>query len=118
MEELTLVETAVRAADLKRAEDIAVYNVENISLLADYYMICHGNNSRQIQAIANEIIEKLEEKGASLKNVEGMEQASWILIDFGDLVVHVFAEEERNFYNLEKLWLDATSVDIRPWVED
>lgn len=117
-ESLELLEAAVRAADLKRAEDIIALDVENVSLLADYFMICHGTNVRQVEAIANEVIEKVEEKGGVLKRVEGMDSARWILIDFGDLVIHVFMEDERSFYNLEKLWSDAPAVELTEWVTD
>lgn len=113
-----LLETAVRAADLKRAEDIVALDVAQVSLLADYFMICHGNNPRQIEAIANEIVEKLEEKGATLRRIEGKDSARWILIDFGDIIIHVFNEEERAFYDLEKLWGDAPMVDLSHWVDD
>lgn len=119
MEQLTeQLQSAVKAADLKRAEDIVVLDLENISLLADYFMICHGTNTRQVEAIANEIIEKVEEAGGVLNRIEGMDTARWILIDFGDLVVHVFMEEEREFYQLEKLWADAPMIDITSWVTD
>lgn len=114
---LVLLEAAVRAADLKRAEDIVVLDVENVSLLADYFMICHGNNARQIEAIANEVVEKVEEKGGTLKRIEGMDSARWVLIDFGDIIIHVFNEEERAFYDLEKLWGDAPMVDLSDWVD-
>lgn len=115
---LELLEVAVKAADLKRAENIMAVDVQNISLLADYYMICEGSNVRQIEAIANEVIEKIEEAGGQLKQVEGMEKAEWILLDFGDLIVHVLNEDTRSFYQLEKLWIDATPVDVRPWVSE
>lgn len=115
---MSLLEVAVRAADLKRAEDIIALDVSEVSLLADYFMICHGTNSRQVEAIANEVIEKVEEAGGEVKRVEGMDSARWILIDFGDLVVHIFMEDEREFYGLEKLWADAPLVDLSAWVTE
>lgn len=115
---INLLEAAVKAADLKRAEDIMAFEVSNISIMADYYMICHGNSTRQVEAITNEIIEKVEEQGGKLNRVEGQSKGSWLLIDFGDIVIHVFTEEERNFYQLEKLWVNAIDVDITKWVTE
>lgn len=114
----TLLETAVRAADLKRAEDIMVLHISEVSLIADDFMICHGNSERQVEAIANEVIEKVEEVGGTVKRIEGMDTKRWVLIDCGDLVVHVFVEEERDLYQLEKLWKDAPLVDVSNWVTD
>lgn len=113
-----LLEAAVKAADLKIAEDIMAFDVSQISPLADYYMICHGNSGRQVEAITNEIIEKVEEAGGSLNHLEGKAKGSWMLLDFGELVVHVFTEEEREFYQLEKLWLDAEMLNLNQWVTD
>lgn len=113
-----LLEKAVKAADLKRAEDIVALDVRQVSLLADYFVVCHGNNARQMEAIANEVIEQLEQAGATLKRVEGMKSERWILIDFADIVIHIFSEDERAFYDLEKLWSDAPMVDLSSWVED
>lgn len=118
MESKQLLEVAVKAADLKRAEDIVALDVQGVSLLADYFMICHGNSGRQIEAIANEVIEKVEEAGGTLNRVEGMDAKNWVLIDFGDLIVHVFTEESRDFYQLEKLWMEAPLVDVEGWVTE
>ncbi|CAM3815749.1 ribosome silencing factor [Mesobacillus zeae] len=107
MKERQLLETAVKAADDKRAEDILVLNMKGISLVSDYFIICHGNSDRQVQAIAREIKEKAEELGYTIKRMEGFEEARWILIDIGDVVVHVFHRDERGYYNLERLWGDA-----------
>lgn len=111
-----LVEIAVKAADAKRAEEIVVLDVHEVSLLADYFMICHATSERQINAIVEEIIEKEELEQVEVKRVEGKESARWVLIDLGDIIVHVFQSEERSFYNLEKLWSDAPMVDIRDWI--
>ena len=95
MSERELLMTAVKAADDKRAEDIMVLNMKGISLIADYFVICHGNSDKQVQAIAREIREKAEEQGYNLKRIEGFDEARWVLIDIGDVVVHVFHKEER-----------------------
>ncbi|MFL2099272.1 ribosome silencing factor [Desemzia sp. FAM 23991] len=107
-----LLELVVKAADDKRAEDIMVMDVRNISLLADHFVVMHGNNDRQVVAIAEAIVDSVEEAGYSVKQIEGKDSAKWILVDLGDVVVHVFHYTERSFYNLEKLWSDAPLVDI------
>jgi ribosome-associated protein len=113
MEERTLLEIAVKAADAKRAEDIVVLNMKGISLVADYFLICHGNSDKQVQAIAREIKDKVEESGISLKRVEGFDEARWVLVDLGDVVAHVFHKDERGYYNLERLWGDAPFENIQ-----
>jgi ribosome-associated protein len=113
MSERALLMTAVKAADDKRAEDIMVLNMKGISLIADYFIICHGNSDKQVQAIAREIREKAEEQGYNLKRIEGFDEARWVLIDIGDVVVHVFHKEERSYYNLERLWGDAPIENVQ-----
>lgn len=113
MSERELLLTAVKAADDKRAEDIIVLNMKGISLIADYFIICHGNSDKQVQAIAREIREKALEQGYDLKRMEGFDEARWVLIDIGDVVVHVFHREERSYYNLERLWGDAPIENIQ-----
>ena len=92
----------MQAADSKRAEDIVALDVREVSLLADYFMICSANSERQLNAITEEIIEKEEENNYEVKRIEGKEGGKWILIDLGDLIIHVFHAPERSFYNLEK----------------
>ncbi|MEH7010135.1 ribosome silencing factor [Neobacillus niacini] len=108
-----LLKIAVKAADDKRAEDILALNMQGISLIADYFIICHGNSDKQVQAIAREIKEKAEEKGYNVRRMEGFDEATWILIDLGDVVAHVFHRDERSYYKLERLWGDAPLEDIR-----
>jgi ribosome-associated protein len=108
-----LLKIAVKAADDKRAEDILALNMQGISLIADYFIICHGNSDKQVQAIAREIKEKAEENGYNVRRMEGFEEATWILIDLGDVVAHVFHRDERSYYKLERLWGDAPLEDIR-----
>ncbi|MDM5330941.1 ribosome silencing factor [Neobacillus sp. CF12] len=108
-----LLKIAVKAADDKRAEDILALNMQGISLIADYFIICHGNSDKQVQAIAREIKEKAEESGYNVRRMEGFDEATWILIDLGDVVAHVFHRDERSYYKLERLWGDAPLEDIR-----
>ena len=108
----SLLEIVYKALDDKRAEDIVVLNMENISLLSDYFLICNGNSDRQAQAIAKEVQEKAQENGYEVKRIEGYDSARWILVDLGDIVVHIFHKDERAFYNLERLWGDAPQLDV------
>lgn len=112
MTQSTLLEVAFKAADDKNAEDIAVLNMEGISLLADYFVICSGSSDRQVQAIAREVMEKAHEAGNEVKSVEGFDSARWILVDLGDVVVHVFHKDERSYYNLERLWREAPEMEL------
>ncbi|CEG27941.1 ribosome silencing factor [Bacillus sp. B-jedd] len=107
-----ILQIAVKAADDKRAEDILALNMKGISLIADYFIICHGNSDKQVQAIAREIKEKAEENGFEARRMEGFDEAKWILIDLGDCVAHVFHRDERSYYNLERLWGDAPLENI------
>ncbi|MGM7702074.1 ribosome silencing factor [Pseudalkalibacillus sp. Hm43] len=107
-----LVQLSVKAADDKRAEDIVVLDVQGISLVADYFMICHGNSEKQVEAIARELKDQAQESGFDVKRLEGLDQSRWVLIDLGDVIVHVFHREDRSYYNLEKLWGDAPTLNV------
>ncbi|MCM3442050.1 ribosome silencing factor [Metabacillus halosaccharovorans] len=106
---LTIV---AKAADSKRAEDLVALNMDGISLIADYFLICHGNSDKQVQAIARDMKEQAEENGIHVRRLEGFDEARWILIDLGDVVAHVFHKDERSYYNLERLWGDAPIEDL------
>ena len=111
------MELAVKAADSKRAEDIVALDVQEISLLADYFVICHGNSDKQVGAIVDAIDAAASENGVTTNRIEGKESGKWVLVDLGDVVIHVFHASERSFYNLEKLWSDAPLVDLTAVVE-
>lgn len=117
MDSKELLKMAVQAADGRRAEDITALKVDAITPMADYFVIMTGDQSSG-QAIANAIIEAAHENGVDIKSVEGKQEAQWVLIDLGDVVVHVFREETRHYYNLEKLWSDAPLVDLSEWVKE
>ncbi|GEN56068.1 ribosomal silencing factor RsfS [Halolactibacillus alkaliphilus] len=102
-----LLELAAKAADEKRGYDIIGLDVRELTSVADYYLICDASNERQVQAIAREIKDQAEKAGIEVKKLEGFDKARWILVDIGDVVCHVFHKEERNYYNLERLWGDA-----------
>ncbi|MGG3450931.1 ribosome silencing factor [Domibacillus aminovorans] len=107
-----ILHAVIKAADDKRAENITALDMEGISPVADYFVICHGNSDKQVQAIAREVKEKAEEFGVGIKRMEGFDEARWVLIDIGDVVVHVFHRDERVYYNLERLWGDAPHIDV------
>ena len=112
MDSKQLAEITAKACDDKRGENIVVLDMKNVSLIADYFLICDGSNERQVQAIAREVKEQAEEHNVTIKRMEGFEQARWVLVDLGDVVCHVFHKDERNYYNLERLWGDAPFVEI------
>jgi len=102
------------AADDKRAKDISILKVEGITLVTDYFVICSGNSTTQVQAIADNIEEKLKEAGHRVGHGEGYREAKWILLDLGSVVAHIFTDTERQFYDLERLWGDAETVSYTP----
>ncbi|MCI1856591.1 MAG: ribosome silencing factor [Sporolactobacillus sp.] len=95
------------AADDKKAQNLVILNMKDISIMTDYFIICHGNSEKQVQAIATAVKQAAETAGMSVQRMEGYHQARWVLIDLGDVVVHVFRRDEREYYQLEKLWGDA-----------
>ncbi|MBO8156013.1 MAG: ribosome silencing factor [Bacillaceae bacterium] len=107
-----LVLLAANACDDKRAENIVVLDMKHVSLIADYFLICHGNSERQVQSIAREIKDQAEEKGIDVKRMEGFDHARWVLVDLDDVVCHIFHKDEREYYNLERLWGDAREVPV------
>ncbi|WP_407944379.1 ribosome silencing factor [Ornithinibacillus californiensis] len=109
---LEILELAAEACDDKRAEDIIALDLAQVSLVADYFLICHATNERQVQAIARAIKDKMEEENISVRRLEGFDQARWVLVDLGDVVCHVFHKDERQYYNLERLWGDAAHVPL------
>jgi ribosome-associated protein len=105
----------VRAAEAKKATDILVLDLTGITSFADYFVICTGANSRQVQAISDEVNLQLKHQAAELPiSVEGYDQAEWILADYGDLLVHIFSPKSREYYGLERLWRGAKTVEIPP----
>jgi ribosome-associated protein len=106
-----LMNLVVEAADEKKAMNIITLNLQGISLIADYFVICHGNSETQVQAIASEIRKKAEELGVRVRGMEGMDTARWVLVDLGDVVAHVFHRDDREYYNIERLWSDAKVVE-------
>lgn len=114
---INVLEYIVKAADSKLAEDIIALDVKNVSLLADYFVILHANNERQLNAISESIIDAAEKNNQDIRRIEGKNDSKWILIDLGDVIVHLFTQEERELYKLERLWSDAEQVDISAWLD-
>lgn len=104
------VREAVAAADDRKAVDLKVLHLQKVSDFTDYFLICSGTSERQVQAIADGVQERLRENRVRPLHVEGFNRGQWVLIDYGDLVVHVFQEEQRRYYALERLWGDAPDV--------
>ncbi|MGO0060471.1 ribosome silencing factor [Brevibacillus fluminis] len=108
----TLAKLAVKAAEDKKAENIVVMDISKLSVIADYFIVCHGNNERQVQAIVTEIRDQAHKNGYAVRGIEGADEGRWVLVDLKDVVVHVFHREERDFYNIERLWSDAPIVTL------
>lgn len=105
-----MTEHAVAALEDKKGEDIRVIDISEISVLADFFVIASGSNRNQLQAMSDEVEERLGRQGYPLKQIEGYEDAYWILLDFGDVIVHLFDEENRSFYDLERIWRDGKRI--------
>ncbi len=104
---------AARAASARKALEMVAIDIRKIASFAEYFLICAGNSTRQVQAIADEVMEKMrEERDSRPLHTEGYEAATWILLDYGDLIVHIFAEDSRQFYQLERLWRDADRIPL------
>lgn len=106
-----MTKIAIAALEDKKGQDIKVIDISNVSVMADYFVIASGTNRNQVQAMANNVEEKLHENQINPKQIEGYQTANWILMDFHDIIIHVFNEEDRLFYNLEKIWLDGTVIN-------
>ena len=109
---------AVKAIDGKKGLNIQVIRISDISVLADYMVMATGNSSTHVKALADEVEYRLDEAGVSVSHIEGYRSNSWILLDYVDVIVHVFSEEAREFYDLDRLWQDGESIDISEFVTD
>ena len=105
-----MVKTAYLAMEEKMAEDIRVINISDVSSIADYFVICNGSNAPQVQAIQDFVDTKMSEAGYEAIRVEGIRSANWILMDYGDVVIHIFSKEDRLFYDLERIWRDGKDL--------
>lgn len=112
MTSLELSREAARILDTKKAKDTKILCIKDISSLGDYFVVASGSSTTQVKAMADELEFKLKEKGVIPKRVEGYQSAAWIVLDYYDVIVHLFYEETRQFYSLERLWGDAPFVDF------
>lgn len=106
-----MTKVIVDALNDKKAEDIKIIDISNVSVISDYFVIANGSNPNQIQALVDNIEEKMQKAGYNEPRVEGYNSASWILLDYDDVIVHVFSRDDRQFYNLERVWSDGIEVD-------
>jgi len=110
------IKTAVKALDSKRAENIQVIGIGDLTIIADYFIIANGMSNTQTKALAEEVEFRLSQLGVEPNRTEGYQGQTWIVLDYGDIVVHVFYKETRDYYNLERLWSDGTPVDISQYL--
>ncbi|MGE5299728.1 MAG: ribosome silencing factor [Acidobacteriota bacterium] len=103
---------AAKAALSKKAVNLVVLDLAGLTIIADYFVICSGESTTQVKAIAEFIEHEFSEKGIKLLGIEGLDYSHWVLLDYGDLIVHVFEKETRDYYELEKLWMDAKTLEI------
>ena len=105
------------ALDEKKGRDIKVIDIHDVSVIADYFVIASGSNQNQVQAMVDNVEEQLGRAGFEPKQVEGVRNSSWILMDYGDVIVHVFDEENRLFYDLERIWRDGKTLDMEEFLK-
>lgn len=105
-----IAKAVVDAAADKKAADVILLDIRNVTTIADYFVICSGNNTRQIQTIADAVDEALKKQGTQMFQREGIAETGWVLLDFGDVIVHIFGPKEREYYRLERLWSEAKTV--------
>jgi ribosome-associated protein len=106
------IESALRAASDKKALDLVVLDLRPVATFTDYFVIASGTNVRQVQAVADEITERLKREGTRAERIEGYSTAEWVLVDYGDFIVHIFEEKARRFYDLERLWREGVRVAL------
>ena len=112
MTQLEKLSTIVKALDSKSAQDIRVIRIGDLTIVADYFVIANGTSTTHTRGLVDEVDFRMGEKGVNVDHIEGIDGASWIAMDYGDIVVHVFYRDVREQYNLEKLWSDGEAVDI------
>ena len=111
MDSKKMASVAYHALSEKKGEDITVLEISDISILTDYFLIATGNSSSQIQAMIDNVEEKMQEAGYKMKRLEGNRNSTWIIMDFGDVVIHLFDKEDRLFYDLERIWSDGKRIE-------
>lgn len=107
-----MVKITAKALEEKKAEDIRIIDIRNISTIADFFVIASGSNSNQLQAMRDTVEEELYQAGYRTKQIEGNQSSSWILMDYNDIIVHIFSTEDRLFYDLERMWVDGKTIEL------
>lgn len=115
--EKQMAQLVCRALDEKKGRDIKVIDIHDVSVIADYFVIASGSNQNQVQAMVDNVEEQLGRAGFEPKQVEGVRNSSWILMDYGDVIVHVFDEENRLFYDLERIWRDGKTLNMEEFLK-
>lgn len=108
----TMVLAAIEALEDKKADDIKIIEISEVSPIADYFIITNGSNRNQVQALADNVEEKLGRMGFDRNPVEGYDNANWILLDYKDVIIHIFDRENRGYYDLERIWRDGKEITI------
>ena len=117
MNSYNLMKTAVKAADGRKAINIKILHLEELTTLCDYFIICSGTSTPHMNAIYEEIDMKLSEAGIKPAAREGLGNPGWVLLDYGDVIVHIFNENSREFYSIERLWSDAEEIDVENLID-
>jgi ribosome-associated protein len=112
LDSLELAKLAVQACSDKKAADVVLLDLRRVSLVADFFVLCSGDTERQLRAILNEVVERVDAEGINPLHTEGLPQAGWILVDYGSVVVHIFAPQQRDYYRLDELWSDARPLVV------
>ena len=111
---MDILKIAAEAADDKKARDLVALDISAIASFASRFLICTGDSSRQIQAISDEIEARLKDVGIRPAHIEGYQNAEWVILDYSELIVHIFSKTARAYYDLERLWRDASTIDVLP----
>ncbi|MCI8987908.1 MAG: ribosome silencing factor [Lachnospiraceae bacterium] len=111
MNSIEIARLAIRALEDKKAEEIKTIDISEVSVIADYFIIANGTNRSQIQALSDHVEETLGKAGVPLRQIEGYQNANWVLLDFHDVIIHIFDKENRLFYDLERIWRDGKPVE-------
>lgn len=112
------IKIIVKALDSKKAVDVQVLKISDLTILADYFIIANGMSSTQTKSLADEVEFQMSQLGIEPSGKEGHNGSNWIILDYSDVVVHVFYHETRNYYNLEKLWADGEKIDVTEFLDD
>ncbi len=107
-----IAKRAYELLDEKKAIDIRIIDISKISVIADYFIIAGAGNDRQVKALADNVEEMLGKEGTTPKHIEGYQSANWVLMDYGDVIIHIFNQEQRLFYDLERIWTDGNIVEV------